>query len=193
MNYKTLFQVFLIILALSLSVFVYFNYFIKKEPIESSAKEITKKLNEQNLVESNTVKDILYESFDNIGNKYIIKSDFGTFSDEKKEEILMINVNAHIYFKNGTFMNLTSLNAKYNTINSDTYFFNSVELKYLDHILDSDNIDILFKDSKLEAYNNLVYTNPDIKLLADKIEVNLLTQDTKIFMYDNTKIKIINK
>jgi hypothetical protein len=192
MNYKTLFQVILIILALSLSTLIYFKYFFEKSHSNYSQNAATPNSNKQDLSEDNTIKEIVYESFDNKGNKYIIKSDFGTLSDKQKEEILMTNVTAQILFKNGTFMDLTSKNAKYYTFSSDTYFFNNVELKYLDHKINSNNIDVLFKDNKLEAYNDLVYRNPDIKLLADKVEVDLLTQDTKIFMFDNSKVKIVN-
>ena len=48
-----------------------------------------------------------------------------------------------------------------------------------------------FTESKLEAYNNLVYRNSDINLIADKVELDLLTKNTKIFMFDNSKVKII--
>ena len=48
-----------------------------------------------------------------------------------------------------------------------------------------------FTDSKLEAYNNLVYRNSEIDLKADKVELDLLTKNSKIFMFDNSKVKII--
>ena len=104
----------------------------------------------------------------------------------------MANVKATISFNNGTVMNLKSERAKYNTVNNDTYFFNSVELKYLSHLINSNNIDILFEMNRLEAYNDLVYRNPDIKLSADKIEFDLLSKNTKIFMFDDSKVKIIS-
>ncbi len=192
MNYKTLFQVILIVIALVLSIFVYVKYFHKNENLENiQTKNVTLE-DKQDLSSGNTVKEILYESFDNNGNKYIIRSDSGTFNNEKKEEILMTNVRAKISFNNGTVMNLKSEKAKYNTVNNDTYFFNSVELKYLSHLINSNNIDILFEMNKLEAYNDLVYRNPEIRLLADKVEFDLLTKNTKIFMFDDSKVKIIN-
>ena len=192
MNYKTLFQVILIIIALVLSIFFYVKYIHKTENLEKMQTKNITQVDKQNLSSGNTVKEILYESFDNNGNKYIIKSDFGTFSDEKKEEILMTNVKATISFNNGTVMKLKSEKARYNTVNNDTYFFDSVELKYLSHIINSNNIDILFEMNKLEAYNNLVYRNLDTKLTADKAEFNLLTKNTKIFMFDDSKVKIIS-
>tara|TARA_B100001121_G_C18499427_1_gene531246 strand:- start:22 stop:603 length:582 start_codon:yes stop_codon:yes gene_type:complete len=192
MNYKTLFQVILIIIAFVLSLFFYVEYFHKNGSLKKTQTKNITPVDKQDLSSGNTVKEILYESFDNNGNKYIIKSDFGTFNDEKKEEILMTNVKATISFNNGTVMNLKSERAKYNTVNNDTYFFNSVELKYLSHLINSNNIDILFEMNRLEAYNDLVYRNPDIKLSADKIEFDLLSKNTKIFMFDDSKVKIIS-
>ena len=60
----------------------------------------------------------------------------------------MTNVRAKIYLKDGTFMKLTSNKARYNTVSSDTFFYNDVKLNYLNHKIVSDNIDILFQESK---------------------------------------------
>ena len=191
MNFKTLFQVFLIFLVLLISSVFYFNYFHNSKPEEIKKKETSTAIKDGSISEGNTVKEIIYESFDSNGNNYIINSDSGTFSDNNKEEILMTNVTALIVLKNGNKITLKSKNANYNTQNSNTRFFYDVELDYLNHRINSDNIDIFFTESKLEAYNNLVYRNSDINLMADKVELDLLTKDTKIFMFDNSKVKII--
>tara|TARA_B100001063_G_scaffold232910_1_gene248537 strand:+ start:991 stop:1572 length:582 start_codon:yes stop_codon:yes gene_type:complete len=191
MNYKTLFQVFLIILVLLVSSIFYFKYFYSTNTVKNQNNKTTTNIKNTSKFEGNTIKEIVYESFDNNGNNYIINSDLGTFSDNNKEEVLMTNVRAKIILKNGININLKSRNAKYNTQNSNTNFFNNVELNYLNHRINSDNIDILFTDSKLEAFNNLVYRNSDINLMADKVELDLITKDTKIFMFDNSRVKII--
>ena len=192
MRYKTLFQVFLIFLALIISSIFYLKYFHKKN--NSKIVNVGEKKTDKNDVTiGNTVKDILYESIDSEGNNYVINSDFGTFSDRNQEEILMTNVTAKIIFKNGNQVDLKSNRAKYNTVNSNTNFFDNVYLKFLNHSINSDNIDVLFTDSKLEAYNNLVYRNSDVNLIADKMELDLLTKNSKIFMFDNSRVKIIKE
>ena len=46
----------------------------------------------------------------------------------------------------------------------------------------------------MSIYNNIIYQNPDSKLLADKLEVDLITKDAKIIMNDiEEKIKILIK
>tara|TARA_B100001063_G_scaffold170987_1_gene160155 strand:- start:152 stop:733 length:582 start_codon:yes stop_codon:yes gene_type:complete len=191
MNNKTLFQVFLIILVLFISSIFYFKYFYSKNIVKKENNETLTDIKNTSEFKGNTIKEIVYESFDNNGNNYIINSDSGTFSDNNKEEVLMTNVRAKIILKNGRNITLKSRNAKYNTNNSNTNFFNNVELNYLNHRINSDNIDIFFTDSKLEAFNNLVYRNSDINLMADKVELDLITKDTKIFMFDNSRVKII--
>ena len=140
-----------------------------------------------------TIKEILYESYDNEGNKFTIKSKSGTFDEKKIDEINMINVEAKIDLANGTFIRLVSDTAKYNSSNSNTKFIKNVRLGYLGHKINSDNIDVIFTESKIEAYNNLLYRNSDIKLSADKVELDLITKNTKIFMFDNSKVKIIKE
>ena len=105
----------------------------------------------------------------------------------------MTKVSAIIKFNDGSSMTMQSENAKYNIITYDTNFFNNVKMDYLDHKVNADNINVYFKDSKLEAFNNLVYRNLDLSLIADKIELNLLDKSSKIFMFDNDKIRVIKK
>jgi hypothetical protein len=193
MNNKTIFQVVLLLLVLFLSIFFYLNYFHKKDSKLTSKNDgITDTDNSESL-EGTTIKEILYESYDNEGNKFIIKSKSGTFDKKKENEINMVNVEAQINLTNGTFISLVSDTARYNSFNSNTKFINNVKLVYLNHKINSDNIDVIFTESKLEAYNNLIYRNSDINLLADKVELDLLTKNTKIFMFDNSSVKIIKE
>ena len=193
MNNKTIFQVFLILFVLFLSIFFYINYFYKKDTELVSKKDEIAITNFSESQDVTTIKEILYESYDNEGNKFTIKSKSGTFDEKKIYEINMINVEAKIDLANGTFIRLVSDTAKYNSSNSNTKFIKNVRLGYLGHKIYSDNIDVIFTESKIEAYNNLLYRNSDIKLSADKVELDLITKNTKIFMFDNSKVKIIKE
>ena len=193
MNNKTIFQVFLILFVLFLSIFFYINYFYKKDTELVSKKDEIAITNFSESQDVTTIKEILYESYDNEGNKFTIKSKSGTFDEKKMDEINMINVEAKIDLANGTFIRLVSDTAKYNSSNSNTKFIKNVRLGYLGHKINSDNIDVIFTESKIEAYNNLIYRNSDIKISADKVELNLITKNTKIFMFDNSKVKIIKE
>ena len=191
MNNKTLIQVFLILLVFVLSFIFYLKYFYKNDLYKSIEQEANIENDRENLSDGNTISDILYENYDKVGNKFIIKSKTGIFNSTDKNQIYMTNVLAQIILKNGTLINLTSKNAKYNSSNSNTNFLDNVRLEYLNHIVNSDNIDVILTESRVEAYNNLIYRNSDINLKADKLELDLLTKNTKIFMFDNSKVKII--
>ena len=42
--------------------------------------------------------------------------------------------------------------------------------------------------------DNIIYKNLDTNIIADKLEINLLNKETKVFMRDsNQKIKILTK
>ena len=193
MNIKTIFQVFLLFLVLFLGFFFYYNYFYKEDPGLISKQDKIMNTNISETQDGPTIKEILYESYDNQGNKFIIKSKSGTFNQKEKDEIDMVNVEAKINLTNGTFITLISDVAKYNSVNNNTKFVKNVKLRYLGHRINSDNIDVIFTESKLEAYNNLIYRNSNINLSADKVELDLLTKNTKIFMFDNSKVKIIKE
>ena len=47
--------------------------------------------------------------------------------------------------------------------------------------------------NNIVLYKNIVYNKPGTKLTADRLEIDLITKNTKIFMDNNSeKIKIIN-
>ena len=190
MKYKTLLQVSLVALAFIVSSFFYLKYFSQSKSLVTTKQNVSND-NELNSSSGNTVKNISYESNDDNGNNYIIKSEFGNFNINNKDEIFMTVVSAKINLKNGNIIFLDSKNAIYNTVNNDTKFYNDVELRYFDHKINSNNLDISFQNNKLEAYNNLVYRNLDVNLIADKAEMDLLTQNSKIYMFDNSQVKII--
>ena len=193
MSNKTKLQFFLILLVLFLCIVFYLIYFSKNDTKLTSKQKIITNTDISESSKGSSIKDILYESYDDKGNKFIIKSKTGTFDEKKKDEINMINVEAKIILVNGAIVTLMSETARYNSFNSNTKFIKNVKLEYLDHKINSDNIDVIFTESKIEAYNNLIYRNSDIKLSADKVELDLITKNTKIFMFDNSKVKIIKE
>ena len=65
----------------------------------------------------------------------------------------------------------------------------NVLVKHVDNKLNAENLDLSFQNNLMSVYNNIVYQNLDSKLLADKLEVDLITKDAKIIMNDDRKIK----
>ena len=189
MNSKTLIQISLVILIFIICGIFYFKYFNQK-PSNTNNEETKISQNDDKNTKGNIIKDIEYKSEDENGNSFTIKSEKGEFDDENSNVIFMTDVIATMKLKDKSIVKLTSLNAIYNILDNNTNFFNNVNLDYLNHNVVADNIDVFFKDSKVEAYNNLVYRNLDLSLIADKVEIDLITKNSKVFMFNNKKVKI---
>jgi len=191
MRKKTIVQFALFFILLIIIFFFYYKYFFFKEEIIN----LTYQNNEVVSSDNNLIKNLEYLSTDKNGNKYLINAEYGeiSFADAEENIILMTNVNAQIDLFEKDTVYLTSNFAKYNTINLETNFYKNVVLQYTQHEISSDNIDLSFEKNFAWVYNNIVYNSPTNKIFADKLEIDLLTKDSKINMYDNKKIKIIKK
>ena len=184
---KILIQLFLFSLFIFLSIFFYYKYFHNKS-------QIVEKIELNKNQGSNLISDLRYFSVDDTGNKYEIVSEFGEISSNNSDIILMTNVVAKIDIYNSDPIIITSTFAKYNIKNYDTNFTKNVLVKYIDNKLNAENLDLSFQNNLMEMYNNIIYQNPDTKLLADKLEIDLITKDSKIIMNNKkSKIKIIRK
>ena len=184
---KKIFIQFLLALSVFLIFFsIYLIYFKDISEIE------TPTLTQENENQENILVNITYESIDSSGRKYIIKAESGMLDGEKPDLINMINVKAKIILLDNSVIYISSLKAEYNTVNYDTKFQRDIKLNFLENDIFCDNLNILFKDNLLEAYNDLIYKNLDIILRADKIEIDLLTKNSKIFNFDENKVEIKN-
>ena len=180
-------QIFLTILVLIILIFVYQKYF-KREFDENVAVNKDKNTNEEN-----NLVNIVYESIDKEGRKYIITAETGNFKEEEPDLIYMTTVEAKIFLLDGSVIYIDSLNADYNTMNYDTKFYNEVKLNFLENNIFCNNLNIFFKDNLIEAFNDLNYKNLDIIMFADKIEIDLLTNNSKIYNFNENSVIIKNR
>ena len=194
--YKKILIQFLLLTTIFIIVFsTFFLYFNKKENLKISNLPIVEE--KDSLIDDKTgtlIKDINYSFYDSSGNNYELLSDVGTVDINNSDKIFMTNVVATIYLLDSSPVKITSKHANYNKINHETSFFENVKLTHLIHKATSENLDISFNDNLASMYNNIVYNKPGTKLKADRLEIDLITKNSKIFMDNKTeKIKIINK
>ena len=165
-------------------------YYINKETKnnqELSNVETEKNQNKESKKKSSIIKNIKYTSVDSEGNKYEIIAKLGEVDLNNQEIINMQNVIAIIALKDSEIIKINSDFAKYNTKNYDTQFSENVLMTYDEHIIRSQNLDLFFEKQIAQAMNNLVYENNTSRLRADKIEIDLITKNSKIFMYNKKK------
>ena len=179
MQIKTVVQFFLIISIVIISILFFYNYLGDKKTIEESNYE--KKFD---IELKSTGKSIsLLENL-----KY------GEILIDRQNTLLLKEVDGQINLKDKSTIYITSKYANYNKNNFDTNFFTNVVVVYEDSIAKSDNFDIFFSNNGATMYNNVYYTNSFLNSKADKIDVDLISGDIDISMYDeNEKIKIIRK
>ena len=189
MKNKKIIGFFLIIVLMLAGYFVYFNFLKKKDSNKINSNSL-----EEKSFSSNTIKDVSYLSKDSKGNEYIINASNGEIDINKPDVIYLTKVKAEINLKNSNKVVITSEYGKYNTKNFDTIFSENVIINYLDNKITGEYLDFSLERNLMIISRNIVYTNPENIMLADVLEMNIKTKDTKIFMYeDKNKVKIKSK
>ena len=191
MKYKKIIQFVFGIFFLIIIFLFYDKYFLsnKELSITQNTNDNFKDLE----VKSNLIQDIKYETIDNNGNKYFIYSKYGETNINNPDIILMKNVFARVEIFEKDTIYINSLSAKYNITNYETNFDTDIELKYLDHTIFAENMDLSFQKNFAWLYTNVVYKGYDYELFADKIEIDLITKNSKIYTDNGKKVKIIKK
>ena len=194
MNKKVIIQLLLLIALFGIIISVFFLYFNKEKNIKEENTIINKAIQTEIDSETGTlIKDINYSFSDPSGNYYELFSELGEVDISDSDKMLMTNVVANIYLKNSATIKIVSKYANYNKIDHETNFFENVEVTHLIHKANSENLDISFKKNIAIMYNNVVYNKPGTQLIADRLEIDLISKNTKILMDNKSeKIKIID-
>ena len=212
---KKILQLFLV-LTLFFSIFLFYQKYFKKsiETVETEKKENKivdleqkntqdkKKINTTENLEanedkvlsekSNILKDIKYISKDKNGNIYEISAEQGMLNLNDPNITSMDGVVAKVILSDKSTINIQSNHAIYNRKNYNTNFSGKVQIKHLAHHISCEKMDILFSKNLATLYDNLIYKNKKTRLKADKMEVDLITKNSKIFMYNNNKISVVS-
>ena len=184
--------------------FVYKFYFKIKDNVKIDQSDIVPNKssddisnNESNFYiddENNFIKNLRYFSKDNLGNEYVIESKSSELNLDNVNIINMKDVNAKIIMVNSKPIYVTSDFAKYNNANYETTFTGNILIIYLDNKIRCEKFHISIENNFANVTDNVIYENPNGKLIADTIEIDLITKNSKIFMIDkNKKVTVLNK
>ena len=184
--------------------YVYKFYFKTKDNIKIDQSDIVQNKNSDDInnnksnfdidSENNLIKNLSYFSKDNLGNEYIIESKYSELNLDNVDIISMENVSAKIIMVNSEPIYVTSNFAKYNNENYETTFTDNVLIVYLDNKIRCEKFYISIENNFANVTDNVIYENPKGKLIADTIEIDLITKNSKIFMIDkNKKVMVLNK
>ena len=191
MNKKTGLQVLMILVIVFISIWFYLNYFTKSFE-EEKKTPVIEKIDENQNSTSTYINDIDYVSTDALGNKYQITAKQAEIKIENSNVMFLRDVVAFIFIKDSEKIKITSNFSKYNSKNYDTIFSENVIVIYPRHKITGEYLNFSFLSNLGTFIENVFYTGEKTNLFADKIEMNLTTKDTKIFMTD-TKKKVLIK
>ena len=197
-NIKILTQIILVSIFVITSVVILKTYFnpskiVLEETLVEEKKELIKleKVEEEKI--TNFIEDIEYFSQDSSGNKYKITSKTGKIDLKNSEVIEMYDVFAILTLKNSEKVTIKSDRAKYNKENHETEFYENISMIYKLHKIYGEKLNLSFEEEKIRMSKKIVYINEDVKLEADKIEFDMITKNSRIFMNDNLKQVKISK
>ena len=186
MNKKTVIQVLMIFLIILITLSFYLKYFNTKQK-NSTENIILEKVDDNQNNSSTYIDNIDYVSSDASGNKYQITAEQAEIKVENSNVMFLKKVTAYIFVKDSDVVKITSDFGKYNSKNYDTIFYENVIIIYPDHKITGEYLDFSFLNNLGIISKNVIYDGVKKNLFADKIEINLTTKDTRIFMNDKKK------
>jgi len=203
--YKKIFFQLILLILLFLILWFIFYYYLREESkivelpsnsIENSkiylnSNEETKNENENSNRE--ITENLVYKSKDTYGNIYLLEAKFGRTDRKNKNLILLDQVTAKINSINKPEISIRADHAEYDYDNLNTKFFDNVRINYSSIIVSSDNLDLIFHKNIANMYNNVFFKNDTSSVKADLINMNFLTGNINIKMYEKSKKIQINK
>jgi hypothetical protein len=191
---KKILKIILILSLIIITWFVYSEYFKKDKSLLSKPVNPTTEIEQEAIYNSNIIKDINYTTRDLKGNEYILVAKEGEIDIDNSDIIFLTDVTANIKLvKNSELIVVTSNYGKYNTINYDTIFSKNVKIDYVDNIITGDYLDFSMMNNLLIISKNVIYKNLENTMKADVIELDTITKDTKVFMYNSSeKVNVTN-
>ena len=191
MNKNKIVTIFFIFFTIISIILIYLKFFKKDTNLVMNETSVV----EEKVYSSNIIENVNYKSKDSKGNEYHVKSIKGEIDYSDPDTIYLTNVEALIKLTKGNNIKITSDFGKYNTVIFDTIFSKNVIITYLDNKITGEYLDFSWDKNLMIISNNVILENDKSSLKTDIIELDIITKNVKIFMYDENKkinIKTLN-
>ena len=201
MKSKSFIQLILFLIVI-LSSFIVYQYFFSENKsvkiIDSQPNEIqpqnSQSIQSKVIDTDNIIEKLEYKSIDAYGNEYVIKSSKAESQMNDSNTVKLFKVSAIIYSPKKKPIMIKSDFALHNKLTFNTKFYDNVEILHDTIQASSDNLDLLYKENRVDLYNIKSANYKQSTLLADKITFDILTKNVSVNMYkDNQRIKILYK
>ena len=173
---------------------IYFTYINKNAPIKNEIvtkadeEQILTQLSNNSLDEGDVFYNIKYSGFDLAGNRYTLRAIEAYNSKSKQELVDMKFVEVFFYFKDNTFLEVTSETGVYNNKTLDMKFETNVKAYYEGNELFAEKAEYLNLDSFLTISKNVKLNSEKGSIKADKLVFDIKNQQLNIASSKDNKI-----
>ena len=196
MEKKKIFQIFLLVLLIFITFFIFNTYYKSDKTLKSSKEIVIKNSEEPKSNDGNDIiQDIRYTSNNNNGDVLEILADYGEPSTEIEDLMFLTKVVANITLKNKSNIKLISDYANFNTKTFETTFINNIKIFRDDETILGNELYLVFdqtekvlKDNSnadqnlIRISHDVIIKKPGYMLKADVLEIDLITKNTKVYM-----------
>ncbi len=196
MEKKKIFQIFLLVLLIFITFFIFNTYYKSDKTLKSSKKIVIKNSEEPKSNDGNDIiQDIRYTSNNNNGDVLEILADYGEPSTEIEDLMFLTKVVANITLINKSNIKLISDYANFNTKTFETTFINNIKIFRDDETILGNELYLVFdqtekvlKDNSnadqnlIRISHDVIIKKPGYMLKADVLEIDLITKNTKVYM-----------
>ena len=188
MKKNKIIQFSLVIVGIILFFFTYYSsdkdkiVDIDKNILVGGVSQLTKEI-------SNIIENVEYVGSNNKGTFFELNAAIAEIKYDKPNISHLQDVFVVIKLSNLRTIRIRSDKAVFNKISNDCEFFGNVEITEQDNIITSDNLDLYMSKNLITVYNHVQYNGVKGFLIADKMDIDMLKNETNIFMF-NKKNKV---
>ena len=185
---KKIIQLGLISIGLFLILTTYFLYpkFLKEEAGRGGMIE-TDSIADK---ERNTFENVEYKGLFDTDKQYTVKAEKAYILVKEPDVVYMTDMYVTLTMDDGRLVTITSDNGSYNKVTYDCFFENNVKAIDGETTVISENIDLLTTKDSATVYNNVLLTNNEGSLRADKVYYDFEKKHYQISMFSEKKVKI---
>jgi hypothetical protein len=194
---KNVIQLFLFIIIL-ISIYLFYTTYFKEKKVNKVFYENSDVILPTNYEiknkENNLIQNLEYEvNFDDKNYYKIISTSSEIVYENSVELIKMYDVKGVLINKfNSLDITITSDSAIYSNENYKTAFKKNVKIRYLDNIISGENLILDFEKNKIIMFYDIKYQNKHTIMLADKVNIDLISKKIDIFMENPNEEITIN-
>ena len=189
MDKKFIIKIIITLIAILL-VLIFFSYYFSEKNNLDSLTKVKESENIKSKTNGNIIKDIRYYSENKDGDSYLIFSDYGKIDLNNTNLTYMTNVTAIKKKKKSEEIKIKSKFANFNHISYETEFFENVIITRGIEKITSEKLEFSLEKNLIVLSKDVILKKPGFNLKADKVEIDLITKNSKITMNDKEK-KII--